>query len=118
MFDFAVGQFLNACMSLEVRKIRRLISKGVDINGIDSKCSQTGLMMALSSHSSQSLEIVKILLGCYKIRIDIKNKYGDTALHYACDFNNIEGVKLLLEHPDCNKETSWGRAVPSSVQLS
>merc|ERR1711909_141287 len=49
-------------------------------------------------------EVSRILLSCNNIKIDIKNDFGWTALHYACYFNHIESVKLFLEHPTCNKD--------------
>merc|ERR1719206_11922 len=73
--------------------------------------SYTGLMSAMSASSNKA---VRILLGCTNIKIDIKDDVGYTALHYACINNNIEGVKLFLEHPTCNKDIvntkdKWGR---------
>ena len=58
-------------------------------------------MMAMCRGNTK---VVRILLGCNNIKIYIKNKYGETALHEAGIKNNIEGVKLFLEHPTCNKE--------------
>jgi len=49
-------------------------------------------------------EVSRILLSCNNIKIDNKNKYGETALHYACQYNSIESVKLFLDHPTCNKD--------------
>ena len=68
-------------------------------------------MMAMRGSSNN---VVRILLGCTNIKIDIKNFFGSAALHIACYNNNIEGVKLFLEHPTCNKEIvnikdKWGR---------
>merc|ERR1712179_575653 len=47
---------------------------------------------------------VKLLMGCRNIKIDLVNKNGWTALHFACLTNQVEGVKLFLAHPTCNKE--------------
>merc|ERR1711936_548175 len=48
--------------------------------------------------------IVRTLLGCSNIRIDIKDSYGWTALHCAANNDKVESVKLFLAHPACNKE--------------
>ena len=53
-----------------------MISEGVDINCQD-KLSRTGLMEAMSNGSNK---VVRILLGCNNIKIDISNKNGWTAL--------------------------------------
>merc|ERR1712179_670758 len=51
-----------------------------------------------------SIEVVEALLGWNNIRIDIRDKDGWTALHYACEENSIESIKLFLTHPTCNKD--------------
>merc|ERR1719450_778219 len=50
------------------------------------------------------MEVVKILLGCDNIKLDIKDKFGRTALHAACQFNQVECVELFLTHTSCTKD--------------
>ena len=95
-----ISKFVSACGTNEVIEVRRMISEGVDINGVDSY-GYTGLMMAMYKGNT---EVSRILLSCNNIKIDIKNNIGWTALHYACTNNRIESVKLFLEHPTCNKD--------------
>lgn len=47
-------------------------------------------------------DIVKLLVEREDININIKCKYGATALMYAAKFGKIEIVKLLLNHPKIN----------------
>ena len=91
----------DACLKNIVKEVlvRKLISDGVDINA--QQGGFTGLIMAMSVGN---LEVVKILLGSKNIKIDLKNKNGWTALHFACLTNQVEGVKLFLAHPTCNKD--------------
>merc|ERR1719427_2370564 len=49
-------------------------------------------------------EVEKILLDHEDIMIDITDDRNRTALHFACFGNNIEGVKLFLNHPSCTKD--------------
>ena len=97
-------EFLNACAEDNgdnennednVRKVRRMISEGMDVNSL-GKVGFTGLMVAMAMNNT---EVSRILLGCNNIKIDIKEiKDGWTALHIACDNNSIECVKLLLDN--------------------
>ena len=94
-----IEQFADACQNNKVREVKKMISKGVDINGVN-KYGYTGLALAMSNGNT---EIARILLGCSNIKIDIKND-GRTALHEACYHNEAESVKLFLAHPACNKD--------------
>merc|ERR1719431_2525120 len=53
---------------------------------------------------STGTEVEKILLDHEDIMIDITDDNNETALHYACYENDIEGVKLFLTHPSCTKD--------------
>ena len=94
-------KFVTACYVNNLEEITRMISEGVDINGGDSKYGNTGLMMAMRNGNN---EVLKILLSCSDIKIDLKNKNGSTALHYACLHNQAKSVELFLAHHTCNKE--------------
>ena len=95
-----INKFVTACDDNKVIEVRRMISEGVNINGRDGD-GFTGLMVAMYNGNT---EVSRILLSCNNIKIDIKDKYGMTALHAACSNNRIESVKLFLEHPTCNKD--------------
>jgi len=93
--------FCQACRRNNGPEVIRMISAGVDINRGDRKYGVTGLMGAISKGST---EVVEILLDHEDVKIDTTDKINRTALHYACNLNNIEGVKLFLKHPSCTKD--------------
>jgi len=96
-----IDNLVTACYANNVIEVIKMISEDVDINVVDRRYGNTGLMMAMRNDNT---EVVRILLGCSNIKIDIKNRNGNTALHYACLHHQVESVKLFLDHPDCNKE--------------
>ena len=44
--------------------------------------------------------IVKLLLDQPAVDVNVKDKYGGTALHRAAWYNNAEGARMLLLHKD------------------
>ena len=87
-----VDDFVESCAKPNVEDVKRLISEGVDINGfgsIENLDGDTGLMVAMSEDHT---EIVRILLSCHNIKIDIQDIIGLTALHYACWKSSIKSV--------------------------
>ena len=47
------------------------------------------------------VEIVKILIGAFKININQKDNYEWTGFMFACKYNRLKVVELLLEkYPD------------------
>ena len=77
----SVDRLISACGRNNVKDVRRIISEGVDINGQDSD-GTTGLMVSM--RHSYCTETARILLGYNNIKLDIKDKDGYTALHWAC----------------------------------
>ena len=50
---------------------------------------------------NNKVDIVKILIGVFKININQKSIYGETGFIYACKYNSLEVIELLLEkYPD------------------
>ena len=97
----------------EVEVILR--NKEVDVNGRDKK-GLTPLMIAVNLGH---LDIVKRLLEVPEIKLDIGAPDGDTALHYACSYNDnnnnnrVSIIKLLCQESRCspsvvNKKNSRG----------
>ena len=46
--------------------------------------------------------IVKLLLDQPAVDVNVKDKWGQTALHDAASANNAEGARMLLLHKDFN----------------
>ena len=93
--------FHHACRHNNIPEVKRMISAGVDLNSGDSRYGITGLMGAVSKNSN---EVVEILLDLKDIQIDTTDNINRTALHYACNHNNLEVVKRFLDHPACTKD--------------
>ena len=98
--DDKMDVFVNACYHNEVSVVRRMMSEGVDINGWNISC-WTGLDMAMCNNNT---DIVQALLSHSDIQIDNTNGTNHTALHYACDKNSVDSVRLFLAHPSCTKD--------------
>ena len=45
---------------------------------------------------------MKLLLDQPAVDVNVKDIVGQTALHYAAEFNNAEGARMLLLHKDFN----------------
>ncbi len=84
----------------------------IPVNFKDEQYQQTPLGMAASKSTLEPmtttlekqnlgrLKILKLLLRVKDIDVNLKNHYGNTALHAAVDTNNVEAVSLLLERKD------------------
>ena len=73
-----------------------LIENEADVNaGVDGSCRFTLLMLAASS--ARHVDVVTFLLEHGAI-VDVQNKDGDMALHYAFIHNSAEIVHVLLTH--------------------
>ena len=95
--------------------MRSALAGGEDVNSKDF-LGITALMFAVvHKHNS----IVKLLLDQPAVDVNVKDKYGRTALHRAAWYNNAEGARMLLLHKDINSadvidedgETALMRAV-------
>jgi len=93
------NNLIDACLANNDKKVRQMISEGVDINWRD-EFGGTALMYAMERGTT---ELVSILLGCADIKIDATDRQGWTALHLACCDNNVENVQLFLTHPTCTQ---------------
>jgi len=93
------NNLIDACLMDNDKKVRQMISEGVDINWRNEN-GATALMYAMWHGIT---EVVSILLGCADIKIDARNRCGETALHWACWRNSVEGVQLFLTHPTCTQ---------------
>ena len=63
-----ISKFVSACKDDKVIEVRRMISEGVNINGVNNtEYGYTGLMMAMGLDNT---EVSRILLSCNNIKID------------------------------------------------
>ncbi|KAF4517989.1 hypothetical protein B566_EDAN008824 [Ephemera danica] len=63
---------------------------------------ETALHVAASEGNS---ELLKALLQCESILIDIRNNNGSTSFHIACLSGNTEAAKILLSTKNCSVDT-------------
>ena len=86
------------CQEGKLAEVRAALARGEDVNSKDS-IGWTALMCAvLKKHNS----IVKLLLDQPAVDVNVKDKWGQTALHDAASANNAEGARMLLLHKDFN----------------
>jgi len=86
----------DACISGDFKKAKKSISKGADLNALDTRNSKSGRRplnwAAFFGHN----KIVNLLLD-YGGEINAQNKTGFTAIHHAVENNQKEIVILLIE---------------------
>jgi ankyrin repeat protein len=96
-----INQFVNVCTHNNAREVKRLLGEGLDVNARNTQ-GWPGLHLAMYKYNGST---VRLLLEYSNIRLESTDRNnGWTALHCACDRNNVEGVKLYLAHPACTKE--------------
>jgi ankyrin repeat protein len=80
-------------------KFKETIQKKPSLVSKQNSDGLTIIHLLSSSETSQSTEYLKIIFECVKdIPINILSMDGYTPLMYACLVENIENVKLLVEH--------------------
>lgn len=96
--------------------IRRLISAGISINDFDNQ-GNSPLTIAIS----KNLEKIVSLLLEFRANVNhkVKSNFNSTPMHIAVHIENINMVKLLLEHkPDLLLENSYGyNAIDEAVKI-
>jgi len=92
----SIHTFVMGCMTGKVKEVRRSVAAGVDING------RAGVGIGLIEATRHGhFEIVKILLENNAIKLDATDDHGETALHVACHRNQLECVRIFLQHCEC-----------------
>jgi ankyrin repeat protein len=82
----------NAIKDNDEKKVKFLIEQNKFLCQMYDDFNQTALHVASKRKRG---EIIKIILK-YGAKIDVKDCVGRTALHYACLYNNLENVEILL----------------------
>ena len=93
-----MSRLRQLCREGNLAEVRAALARGEDVNNMDLDGS-TALMLAVEKkHNS----IVKLLLDQPAVEVNVKDKWGRTALHIAAKNNNAEGARMLLLHKDFN----------------
>ena len=69
------------------------MNEGADLNLADNLGATPLIRAAGCGH----LEVASILLSDNRLEIDLQDRYGSTALHYACEEGRMEMIKALLD---------------------
>ena len=114
--NHAISPFIIACQHGRLEDVQTFIESGLDVN-IVGKSDDGSFYTGLSAASRyEQIEVVKFLLQLPDINVNIAaDEDGYNSLHYAvsCKKQNLELIKLLLNHTTCTKdvlntETSLG----------
>ena len=90
-------------------KIIKLRNAGEDINTTD-EYGNNGLMRAIKYDNPDRKNIIKHLFSLDKSIVHHKNIFGDTAITLACEFADVETIKLLEDFgADLSQTDSNGR---------
>ena len=104
------------CFEGKPAEARAALARGEDVN---SRCAlflrRTGLMLALM-HTQNS--IVKLLLEQPTLDLNCTDIYGETGLHIAATYNNVEGLQLLLSDPRLNTANHKNDAIRTPVMYA
>ena len=95
-----IEQFADACQNNKVREVKKMISKGVDINGVN-KYGYTGLALAMSNGNT---EVVRILLSCSNIKIKGEQKKTSQSF-FTITRSNFS--QILKSWTFINSSSSW-----------
>ena len=89
------------CEEGRLDEVREALANGVNVNS--EQClhyseadNTTGLMLALKHYHNH---IVELLLEQPSLDLNIITFSGKTALHFAAESGNVEGLRLLLDNP-------------------
>ena len=82
----------HAATKADVATILSCLNQGADINRRDATF-KTPLMTAIYS---DHLPVVELLLSSVDLDLSVVNKFGQTALHYACFMDNPQCVSVKI----------------------
>ncbi len=87
--------FMNACRSGDLERVKKLIQGGIDVNFRRHKGGRTGLMLAAKKNR---LEVVEFLLASGADANLAGGGSGKTALIRAAELGNMEVTGMLVDH--------------------
>jgi len=87
--------FLEACSVGSYDIVKLCIGNGVNVNvkNTDGSCG-----IHYVSDPNIGIECLRMLLKCKDIDVDVIDENGMTALHYACQRNDVRKVQLLAKY--------------------
>ena len=92
----------EACRYNKLWIVEKIIKKNQDqVNRKSLDGGWSGLMEAVNSNNTL---VASEVLSTPVLNLSIQDDRGFTALHFCCINNRIECLKLLLLHPQCNKD--------------
>jgi uncharacterized protein len=83
--------------------VARMLAAGLDPNQLDPR-GQPALMVALQG---ESLKVAKVLLDAKGIRIDVRNRAGETPLMMAALKAEVDLAAALVDHGAAVRKDGW-----------
>ena len=96
---------LHHSVSLGDMKIVKYLVSSIKYN-IESLDNSGNRPLHIACRFSGNLELVKYLVEEAGCDINAKGSKDYTALHWACEKNQLEIVKFLISKPECNRESA------------
>jgi len=87
----------KAAKNSDEKNVVELVNSGHDINSKTSIFSQAPLHKVIESKKEDKYQVLKKMLDM-GADPNIKDSNGWTALHYACEFGDLESVKILVNN--------------------
>ena len=97
---YMAPKLYQLCREGKLEEVRAALKSGSNVNSRGSLYKTTALMYAITRRSHT--QIVKLLLEQPLLGLNSKNTDGETALHYAVLYDNLEALQLLLADPRLN----------------
>jgi ankyrin repeat protein len=95
--------FIRAAASGDLDKVEAFLKIGVNINAVDNQGNTAIFHSIFNNHTVVTLSLLR-----KHPDFDIRNKEGKTILHKACEENNLDLVKKILDifpTDDCEAKT-------------
>lgn len=91
---------LEAVTQGRLRQVRLLLDAGVNVNCKDLDDGQTALIRAMFLDNMKLRRRTAKMLLSYGAKVKLLDKFGRTALSWACIFGHEDMVKLFFSHPE------------------
>jgi len=116
--NMSIEEFCEACRSNNHSEVERMIEMDQTIVNQKGSIGCTGLMWAISLNH---LNVFNKIISTPILDLELKTSYDWTVLHICCNYNRVECLKELLQHPQCSKELveikdRWGRTAAIRAQ--